>query len=136
MSKRRSLMVLVAAASAAAMTTLATQAPSAQEGRMIELAIPRPAARGEAAQLQVTTGPLAPGSRVVVVSEDGQVLGAVAPFGQRSGTTSTTIPIPRSAIVGGRLRAQLQVVEPGAPPRPPRDDEVRELNLVLVPQSE
>lgn len=137
MNKGRSRAWLVAAVVAAVMGAFAAQSSPAQEGRMIELALPRPAARGEAVQLRVTVGPLAPGSRLAVVSEDGEILGAVAPFSQRGGgSTTATIPIPRTAIVDGRLRARLQVVEPGAPPRPARDDEVRELHLVLAPQSE
>jgi hypothetical protein len=101
---------------------------------MIELATPRAVARGDAVQLQITTGPLAPGSRLAVISEGGEIIGAAAPFPARSGgSTTATIPIPRSAIVDGRLRARLQVVEPGAPPRPPRPDEIGRLDLVLVP---
>jgi hypothetical protein len=103
---------------------------------MIELATPRSVARGEAVQLQITTGLLAPGTRLAVITEGGEILGAAAPFTARGGgSTTATIPIPPSAIVDGRLRARLQVLEPGAPPRPPRPDEVGRLNLVVVPEA-
>jgi len=44
------------------------------------------------------------------------------------------VPVPRSAIAGGRLRLRLQVLEPRAPPRAPRPGEVQRLEL--VPRSE
>jgi len=51
-----------------------------------------------------------------------------------SRSTTATVPVPRSAIVDGRLRLRVQVLEPGVPPRPPRPGEVQRLEL--VPRSE
>jgi hypothetical protein len=58
----------------------------------------------------------------------------VAPYAPGSRSTTATVPVPRSAIVDGRLRLRLQVLEPGAPPRAPRPGEVQRLEL--VPRSE
>jgi hypothetical protein len=44
------------------------------------------------------------------------------------------VPVPRSVVVGGRLRLRLQVLEPRAPPRAPRLGEIQRLEL--VPRSE
>jgi hypothetical protein len=115
-----------------------TSTLAAEESRIVELATPRPPGHGEAVQLQVTTGPLPQGARLTVVTEEGEILGAVAPFGRPHdrGSTTATVPVPRSAVGDGRLRLRLEVIEPGAPPRPPRPDEVKRLDLVLVPQGE
>jgi hypothetical protein len=111
----------------------------AEEPAMIELATPRPAARAEAVEIQVTTGPLPPRARLELITEGGEILGGAKPFGPPGdrGSTTVTVPVPRSAMVDGRrLRLRLQVVVPGAPPRAPRPGEVERLDLVVVPQSE
>jgi hypothetical protein len=112
---------------------------AAEDLRMIELATPRPAGPGEAVELQVANARLPRGARLRVMTEDGNVLGAVTPYGEEFSRTpsSATIPIPRSAITDGRVRLRLEVIEPGAPSRPPRPDEVdaRDLKLSVVPRS-
>ena len=111
---------------------------AAEEFRMVELATPWPLARGEAVQLQVTAGPLPRGARLTVMTEQGEILGAVAPFGPAlvRGSTAASVPVPRSAIADGRVRLRLQVLEPNGQSRPPRPDEIERLDLVPVPQVE
>jgi hypothetical protein len=110
--------------------------PAAEEATMIELAAPRPIARGEAVQLEVTAGPLPRGGRLALITENGEILGAVAPFGPPGsrGPTTATVPVPPSALIDGKLRLRLQVLEPGAQPRAPRPGEVGRVELVVVPQ--
>lgn len=110
---------------------------AAEDIAVRELSAPRSPERGEAIELQVTTGSLPRGARLTVMTEDGTILGAVTPFGQefRRAPTVATIRIPRSAISDRRMRVKLEVIEPGAPPRPPRPGEVEALDLLLVPQS-
>ena len=115
---------------------LATSTLAAEEFSMIELVAPRAAARGEALELAVTAGPLPPGARLALSTESGEVLGAVAPYSPERRSTTATVPIPRSAIVDGRLRLRLQVLEPRAPPRAPKPGEVQRLDLVVAPRSE
>ncbi len=105
---------------------------------MIELTLPRSLGRGEAVEIQIATGPLPRGSRLVVMNEQGEILGAVYPFGvPGAGTGNTaTVPVPRAALVDGHLRLRLQVIEPTRSPRAPRAEEVQRLDLVLVPRSE
>jgi hypothetical protein len=103
---------------------------------MIELAVPRPLGRGESVQVQITTGPLPRGARLTLLAENGEILGAVAPYLPDQRSNTATVPVPRSAIVDGHLRLRLQVLEPDAPPRPPRPGEVQRLDLVVVPRSE
>jgi hypothetical protein len=125
---------LAIAALAAGLLRLATGALVAEEFSTIELAVPPAAARAQSVELAVTTGALPRGARLALSTEDGETLGAVAPYppGRRSNTA--TVPVPRSAIVGGRLRLRLQVLEPRVPPRAPRPGEVQRLEL--VPRSE
>jgi hypothetical protein len=92
--------------------------------------------RGDSVELHITTGPLPRGARLTLSTEGGESLGAVTPYppGRRSNTA--TVPVPRSAIVDGRLRLRLQVLEPGAPARAPRSSEMQRVELVVVPRSE
>ena len=108
----------------------------AEESPIIELAAPRPAGPGESVQIQITTGPLPRGARLALLTENGEILGAMAPYPPGRLSNMATVPVPRSAIVDGHLRLRLQVLEPGAPPRPPRPGEVQRLDLVVVPRSE
>ena len=130
---RRSLSI---AALAVGLLGLATSTLAAEEFSTIELAAPRAAARGESLELQVATGPLPPGARLTLSTESGEVLGAVAPYSPDRRSTTATVPVPRSAIVDGRLRLRLQVLEPRAPPRAPKPGEVQRLDLVVAPRSE
>ena len=134
MRKVRFVAVLVAGLVGACAGKLA-----AEDLRMIELATPRPVGPGEAVELQIATARLPRGARLRVMTEDGSVLGAVTPFGDEFARTPTpaTIPIPPSAITEGRVRLRLEVIEPGAPSRPARPDEVdaRDLKLSVVPRS-
>ena len=103
---------------------------------MIELATPRQAGRGDAVELQITTGPLPRGARLTLSTEDGESLGAVTPYPPGRQSNTATVPIPRSAIVDGRLRLRLQVLEPGAPARAPQPGEVQRVELVVASRSE
>jgi hypothetical protein len=108
----------------------------AEESPMIELAAPRPVGHGESVELQITTGPLPRAARLTLFTENGEVLGAVAPYPPGRASNTASVPVPRSAMMDGHLRLRLQVLEPDAPPRPPRPGEVQRLDLVVVPRSE
>jgi hypothetical protein len=110
-------------------------APLAQENSVIELSAPRSPRPDEAVEIQIVTGPLPRGARLSVMTEQGEVLGSVAPFvlpGDEGGS-SATIPVPRGMLVDGRLRLRLQVVQPGAASRTPSADEIRRMDLIIVP---
>jgi hypothetical protein len=124
------------AALAVALLAPSTSTLIAEESPVLELAAPRPAGPDESLELQITTGPLPRGARLMLSTETGEVLGAVAPYPPGRSSNTTTVPISRSAIVDGHLRLRLQVLEPDAPPRPPRPGEVQRLDLVVVPRSE
>jgi hypothetical protein len=124
---RRSLSI---AALVAGLFALETSTLVAEESPVIELAAPRAAAGSQSVALAVTAGALPLGARLALSTEHGDILGAVAPYAPGARSTTATVPVPRSAIVDGRLRLRVEVLEPGAPPRPPRPGEVQRLELV------
>src|SRR2546430_7938693 len=54
--------------------------------------------------ISVTTGALPPGARLALSTENGEILGAVAPYAPGSRSTTATVPVPRSAIVRSEER--------------------------------
>jgi hypothetical protein len=127
---------LLIAALAAGVLASWTGALVAEDAATIELAAPRPAGRGESVELQITTGPLPRGARLIVSTDNGEILGAVTPYPPGRQSTTATVPVPTSALVGDRVRLRVQVLEPGVPPRSPRAGEVQRLELVVTPRSE
>src|SRR5262249_38442412 len=95
---------LAIAALAVGLIGVAARPLAAEEFSLIELAAPPAAARGQSVELAVTTGSLPPGARLALSTADGETLGAVAPYAPGSRSTTATVPVPRSAIAGGRLR--------------------------------
>jgi hypothetical protein len=128
MLKGLSIFALIMSLAGLSMGVLAAQESSG----MIELSAPRAPRAGESVEIQITTGPLPRGARIIVMNEHGETLGVVTPFnvpGTASGTTAT-VPVPRTAMADGRLRLRLQLIEQGVAPRAPRPGEVQ-LTLVL-----
>jgi hypothetical protein len=110
--------------------------PAGEERRVVTLALPRPPAPGETVILRVTTGALPRGARVVVRLTDGEVLGAVSPFGVLPGRKAgpSMIPLPEKAMANGKVQLVLEVEEKGQPPgRAPTRKEVEAVDLVFVP---
>ena len=108
----------------------------AQQAKSFELTASRQPAGGETIELQIATGPLPRGAKIVAMTGQGEVLGAIVPYalpGRDKGSTAT-IAVPPRALVDRHLHLQLQLVEPGKPPRAPSADEVRGVNLVLSPK--
>lgn len=129
MSGRNSFKIVAAALLGAAASAMAS------EPGVLELQAPRLPAAGEAVNLQIRTGPLPRGARLEVLTEQGSALGAVFPFAAPQGSTAT-MPVPSDALSGGRLRLRLEIIEPGAPPRPPRPGEVERLDLIMGPEGQ
>ena len=106
--------------------------PAAQR---IVLDLPRAPVAEEAVWLNVRVGALARGARILVLSDDGTLLGAISPFavvpGQEAG--SYTIPLPESAVREGRVTVRLVVEGPRKATRPPMEGEVENVGLVYVP---
>ena len=98
------------------------------------LAVPRAPAAQEAVWLSVRVGVLPRGLRILVLSDDGQLLGVISPFaivpGKETGTY--TIPLPDNAVHQGHVTVRLLVEERGVT-RSPTGSEVEDVGLVYVP---
>ena len=87
--------------------------------------------------LRISAGHLPPGAEILVRTMEGDVLGGVSPFGarQRAGPATYSIPVPESAVRDGRLELRLEVLQPGAPTRPPTASELGVVHFEFVPTS-
>jgi hypothetical protein len=101
----------------------------------LELILPREPAHDEAVWLQVRVGALPPRASIRVDSSEGELLGSVSPYGSVRGAPSATylVPLPKTAVVDGRLQLRLTVEEPGKPSRAPRANEIDTVVPVYVP---
>jgi hypothetical protein len=99
------------------------------------LTLPRPPAAQEAVWLSVRVGVLQRGARVLVLSDEGALLGAISPFaippGKEAGTY--TIPLPENSVRDGRVVVRLVVEEREHATRPATGGEVEDVGLVYVP---
>lgn len=100
----------------------------------VVLTVPRAPAADEALWLNVRLGVLERGARVLVLSDDGKLLGAISPFaivpGQKAGTY--TIPLPESSVREGRVAVRVVVEEAERVTRPSRRGEVEDVALEYV----
>lgn len=114
-----------------------TSAMAAEESDVVELAAPQWTRADGEVQLQVTIKAASKGARLVVMTEKGEILGAVTNFGQLPGQPSipATLAVPSAAICDGRLRLKLQFIEQGSEPRPVRPGEV-DLKILSAPRAE
>ena len=104
--------------------------PVADAFSTVEVSAARAPAAGSVAELQITTGQLPRGARLVVSTASGRVLGAVAPFPPGSATTRATVPVPAGEMAGRSLRLRLQIVGGGVAPRAPEAGEVGAMALI------
>ena len=113
----------------------ATAAGTPSSARRIVLTLPRAPAAQEAVWLSVRVGVLERGVRILVLSDDGTLLGAISPFaispGKEAGTY--TIPLPENAVSQGRVAVRLVVEDREHVTRPATGGEVEDVGLVYVP---
>ena len=112
-----------------------TAAGTQSKARRVVLTLPRVPAAQEAVWLSVRLGVLQRGWRVLVFSDDGQLLGAISPFaipaGHKAGTY--TLPLPENAVRRGRIAVRLVVEVMENVTRAPARSEVEDVRLVYVP---
>lgn len=103
------------------------------------LALPRTRAADEQVAVRITVGELAKGARIVVKTGDGEVVGAVAPFGVLPGRKAGTflVPVPLAAVKDDKVILHLEVEESpqAGKKRAPTSTEVEAANLELMPVS-
>lgn len=135
---RRAVWLAGALACAASAGCAAARLPDARaqpEEGVTEMTLERAPRANEAVALEVRVGPLPSGARVRIVSDTGEVLGVVAPFGrlQAGGVSAHVVPLPARVIRRGRVRFRLTLDLPGAPPRAPGPSEVEKVSVIYVP---
>ena len=113
-------------------------ADDAEKTALVTLSLPRPASASEAVWLEVRGGKLPHGADIVVSTREGELLGTVSLVGgsqgsQGTGTFSSLLPLPKSAIVNGQINLTIEVDAPGGSVRAPRPGEVESIELIYVP---
>jgi hypothetical protein len=109
---------------------------AAQDRKMTELLAPRDPGPNEAVRLKVITGPLPFGARLVVKTEQGDVVGSIMTYGVPgpNDTRSETFPVQSRNVVNKRLRLQVVIEAPGAMTRAATPEEIRGLDVMIVPR--
>jgi hypothetical protein len=123
------------AALLAAMSVVFAPAADASQQNLLELTLPREPTHDEVVWLEIQAGVLAPGTVIRVSSSDGKLFGSVSPYGSARNARSVTylVPLPKTAVVDGRIRVRLTVEQPGKLGRAPRADEVENVVPVYMP---
>lgn len=122
-----------------AITLAACTAPAVptEPSKMIKfLTLQRPMATDEMLQARIEVGPLAPNARIIVRLEDDSIAGTVSPFGAEARRAGGVyfIPVPAKAVKSGKVALHLELeTSDTAPARAPSTDEVRSIELVVVP---
>ncbi len=109
---------------------------SAQDRKMTELLAPRDPGPKEAVRVNVDTGPLPFGDRLVVKTEQGDVIGSITSYGVPgpNDSRSESFPVQSRNVVNKRLRLHVLVEAPGAMTRVATPEEIRGLDVMIVPR--
>jgi hypothetical protein len=104
---------------------------------MTELLAPRDPGPNEAVRVKVDTGPLPFGARLVVKTEQGDVIGSITSYGVPgpNDSRSESFPVQSRNVVNKRLRLQVLVEAPGAMTRVATPEEIRGLDVMIVPRN-
>ena len=102
-----------------------------QAERVDTLVVPAGMRADQDLELRVITGPLPERSRVVVRLQNGEIVGAVAPYGAAAGG-SYTLTLARSAVTEGHVILRLSVELMEGRMRAPTSSEVLRLELASV----
>lgn len=103
--------------------------------RSVRLTAPKDHRQGGALALKVSAGVLPPSAKLVVRSDQGKILGTFVPFGTPPGKKAGVykLRLNANALQDGAIVLRIELVEPGAKPRPPTDAEWESAELVTVP---
>jgi hypothetical protein len=125
------LLALQTAPSASVSPSMA-QSPQIDHAREMTLVLPHALRKGETAWLLVKVGAIGH-DQIQIVTQAGQPLGTIFPFGIRSGKPGGvyTVPVPAEALSDGRLALRLSIMQPGRAPRAPTAKEVQSLRLLI-----
>jgi hypothetical protein len=105
--------------------------------KIVLLTPERAPASGEAMWLEVVVGALPKGTSLTVADAQGNLLGAVSPFGRpaRQAGGGHLIPLPEALQRAGKIELRLALAE-NRGTRQPTADELREVKLVYLETSD
>jgi hypothetical protein len=105
----------------------------AEEGETVTLTLPHRLQPGETAWIELSIGSLARGAELDISTTAGQFLGAISPFGIRSGQQAGTytVPVPNDVLENSHVSVRLWIVQDDRPPRPPTATEVKSVRLKI-----
>jgi hypothetical protein len=108
------------------------QSRQVSRAREITLLLPHALRKGETAWLLVKVGAIGH-DQIQIMTQAGQPLGTISPFGIRSGKPggTYTVPVPSDALTDGRLALRVSAIEAGRTPRAPTTQEVKSLHLLI-----
>jgi hypothetical protein len=128
------LLAFVALQTASSASVSPPMAQSRQIGgaREMTLVLPHALRKDETAWLLVTVGAIGH-DQIQIMTQDGEPLGTISPFGIRSGKSggTYTVPVPVGALSDGRLALRLSVIQSGRASRAPTTKEVKSLRLLI-----
>jgi hypothetical protein len=114
-------------------------AHAGQAGLRDGIPLPRPPAAGERVVLEVELGPVGAGTRIVLRTPTGRLIGTVSPHGIRYGTAAGTypVPVPEDLLVevlrDGRIHLQMLIESAGIDARRANADDVRSVRATILP---
>jgi hypothetical protein len=129
------MVALMSCLIAAIGVTDAESRPADEPFETLTLDLTRQPATDEEIVLRLALGILPRGTRVVVRTADGEIVGTASPYGLRPGQKAGThtIPVPDKAVTGNKVTLRIEVLDKGSgKPRSPLKGEVDSTKLDFV----
>jgi hypothetical protein len=104
--------------------------------KAVSVAVPRRTSADTALRLRVEAGPLPRGARLLVTLPGGQAVGMIEPFGAHAARQggSYVLPLSEPLPEGDTLTVHVTLEErPSGARRAPSDEELKEIQVLLVP---
>ncbi len=124
--------VVLQAAPSSPVPPATVESGQTSDARKMTLAPPHALGEGETAWLLVKVGAI-DHNQIRLTTQDGRPLGAISPFGVRSGHAAGTytVPVPAEDFHDGRLALRLSVIDSSGARRAPTSEEVSSVRLVI-----
>ena len=118
-----------------ALLSVLSQAAQTPTAREVTLRLPHALHSGETAWIEVKLGVLERGAEIRVATMTDRTLGVISPYGVHSGheAGSYMIQLPADAIAKGCVSLKVSLVRFGRAPRPPTNEEVKNIKLGIAP---
>jgi hypothetical protein len=104
-------------------------------GRVVNLVLPRDMTTDDRLAVELKLGVLQRGDVIRVESMSGKLLGAISPYGLRSGEEAGTytVPVPAELVSNKRVSLRIVLNQHGSGKRAPTNQELRNVRLQIAP---